>query len=126
MKKLFLFLAVLGTIYMNITPVKADTIQFKLHVTSSTYSESTPSVKKSDWDPAVANILGGLGWGRSVHIRVRTTAEGEPATYLYEAGSNGRYPMSYLSGYGTVGRYYHLNASKKGPLNATITGRFAP
>lgn len=107
-------------------PLKRIPSQFRLHVTSSTYSESTPSVKKSDWEPAVANILGGLGWGRAVNIRVRTTAEGEPATSLYTAETNGRYTMHYLSGYGTVGRYYKLYASKESFLNSTITGRFAP
>lgn len=126
MKKLLVLLFIFASLGFNANTAKADTIQFRLHVSSSSYSESTASVRKSDWEPAVANIQGGLGLGRSVNIRVRTSAEGEAATYLYTAETNGRYTMHYLSGYGTVGRYYQLNASKASLLNSTITGRFAP
>ncbi|WP_424618297.1 hypothetical protein [Abiotrophia defectiva] len=104
----------------------AGTVYFNLYVRHENYSISTQRVRKDDWDPAVANILGGLGWGRKVNLRAWTSAEGEPATAMVVAGSNGRYSLYYLPGYGTVGRYYYLNASKHGILDSTIYGRFAP
>lgn len=127
MKKIvFLFLSILGLFLVGPEKIHADTVQFSMYVNRSDLSASSPAVKKSDWESAVANILGGLGGGRSVNIRVRTDAEGEAATYMYEAHSNARYTLGYMDGYGTKGRYYRLNASKLGWLDTTINGRFAP
>lgn len=121
---LFLALSLFGVLSDNVA--HAGTVSFYLYVRHENYSVSTSRTSKDDWDPAVANIQGGLGWGKKVNLRVRTAAENEPATTLIVAGSNGRYGLYYFSGYGTVGRYYYLNASKHGLLDSTIYGRFAP
>lgn len=101
-------------------------VYFDLHVTREDYSVSSRKTEKTDGSPAVANITGGLGWGKKVRIRAWTAAEDEPATEMKIADSNGRYNLRYNNGYGTIGRYYYLNASKYGWLNSNITGRFDP
>lgn len=106
--------------------VSADTIHFNLHVTREDHSVSTRKAEKTDWEPAVANILSGLGGGKKVRIRAWTAAENEPATELKVAVANGRHTLHYNQGYGTVGRYYYLNASKYGWLDSIIKGKFAP
>ncbi|MGQ7416747.1 hypothetical protein HPA30_11010 [Streptococcus suis] len=106
--------------------VSADTIDFNLHVTREEVSVSTRKAEKTDWEPAVANIMSGLGGGKKVRIRAWTAAENEPATELKVAVANGRHTLHYLSGYGTVGRSYYLNASKYGWLDSVIKGKFAP
>ncbi|MBK0348396.1 hypothetical protein JDW15_07055 [Aerococcaceae bacterium zg-ZJ1578] len=104
----------------------AETVNFSMLVQYEEQSTSSPAAKKDDWDPAVANILNGLGLGKKVYIRVRTVRENEPATNLILATTNQRYTFTYSAGYGTVGKYYKLNASKYGLFNSTIIGRFAP
>ncbi|HFI0101961.1 TPA: hypothetical protein ACGO43_001386 [Streptococcus suis] len=106
--------------------VSADTIDFNLHVTREEVSVSTRRAEKTDWEPAVANIMSGLGGGKKVRIRAWTAAENEPATELKVAVANGRHTLHYLSGYGTAGRYYYLNASKYGWFDSVIKGKFEP
>ena len=106
--------------------VSAEMVYFNLHVTREDYSVSSRKTEKTDGSPAVANITDGLGWGKKVRIRAWTDAEDEPATEMKIADSNGRYNLHYNDGYGTIGRYYYLNASKYGWLDSNITGRFDP
>ncbi|MGQ7354165.1 hypothetical protein ACTGXY_04895 [Streptococcus suis] len=106
--------------------VSADIIDFNLHVTREEYSVSSGQVKKSDSEPAVANIISGLGGGKKVRIRAWTVAENEPATELKVAVANGKHTLHYNYGYGTAGRYYYLNASKYGWLDSVIKGKFEP
>ena len=106
--------------------VSAEMVYFDLHVTREDYSVSSRKTEKTDGSPAVANITGGLGWGKKVRIRAWTAAEDEPATEMKIADSNGRYNLHYNDGYGTIGRYYYLNASKYGWFDSNITGRFDP
>ncbi|HEL1980797.1 TPA: hypothetical protein TY296_000231 [Streptococcus suis] len=106
--------------------VSADIIDFNLHVTREEYSVSSGQVKKSDSEPAVANIMSGLGGGKKVRIRAWTVAENEPATELKVAVANGKHTLHYNDGYGTAGRYYYLNASKYGWLDSVIKGKFEP
>lgn len=61
-----------------------------------------------------------------MRLRAWTAAENEAATELIVATENGYHTLNYNDGYGTVGRYYYLNASKYGWLDSTIKGRFAP
>ncbi|HEL2052377.1 TPA: hypothetical protein TY426_001994 [Streptococcus suis] len=104
----------------------ADTIDFNLHVTREEVSVSMRKAEKTDWEPAVANIMSGLGGGKKVRIRAWTAAENGPATEQKVAVANGRHTLHYLSGYGTAGRYYYLNASKYGWLDSVIKGKFEP
>ena len=125
-KYIALGLGVAGLLPIASQTVAADMIYFNLHVTREDYSVSSRKTEKTDWEPAVANITGGLGWGKKVRIRAWTAAEDEPATEVKIADSNGRYKLYYKDGYGTVGRYYYLNASKYGWFDSNITGRFDP
>lgn len=44
--------------------VSARMVYFDLHVTREDYSVSSRKTEKTDGSPAVANITGGLGWGK--------------------------------------------------------------
>lgn len=68
-KYIALGLGVAGLLPIASQTVTAEMIYFNLHVTHEDYSVSSRRTEKTDWEPAVPNITGGLGWGRKVRIR---------------------------------------------------------
>lgn len=130
MKKIKLFVSILIFIstLSSVAYAEVNWQNLYLAVTSKDVSASTPAAKKTDKDWAAVKITSGISWYTSnVYLRLRYTHSGKAATEMKSTSGNGYYNLSYLSNYGFIGEWYHLNASKTSSLrNPTIEGKWAP